>query len=74
VTASFGESGIEIAIEDDGRGFDVRKVFEHDRKDRHMGLGLLGMEERVALLDGKLSIRSEPGTGTRIDVFIPVPT
>jgi signal transduction histidine kinase len=73
VTASFGGTGIEIGIEDDGRGFDVRKVFEPDRKDRQ-GLGLLGMEERVALLDGKLSIRSEPGRGTRIDVFIPVPT
>ena len=74
VSASFGDSGIELAIEDDGRGFDVRKVFEPDRKDPHMGLGLLGMEERVGLLDGKLAIRSEPGRGTRIQVFIPVPT
>jgi signal transduction histidine kinase len=32
------------------------------------------MEERVRLLDGKLSIWSEPGKGTRIQVFIPVPT
>jgi signal transduction histidine kinase len=74
VSAAFGDSGVELAIEDDGRGFDVRKVFESDREDRHMGLGLLGMEERVALLDGKLEIRSEPGKGTRIQVFIPVPT
>jgi signal transduction histidine kinase len=72
VAAKFGGSGIELTIEDDGRGFDVGKVFESDRKDRHMGLGLMGMEERVGLLDGKLAIRSEPGKGTSITVFIPV--
>lgn len=74
VSAAFGDSGIELAIEDDGRGFDVRKVFEPERRDSHMGLGLMGMEERVGLLDGKLTIRSEAGKGTRIQVFIPVPT
>ena len=72
VAAKFGDSGIELTIEDDGRGFDVGKVFESDRKDRHMGLGLMGMEERVGLLDGKLAIRSEPAKGTSITVFIPV--
>jgi len=74
VAAAFGDSGIELTIEDDGRGFDVRKVVEPDRKDPHMGLGLMGMEERVGLLDGKLTIWSDPGKGTRIQVFIPVPT
>jgi signal transduction histidine kinase len=74
VVAAFGDAGIELSIEDDGRGFDVRKATDADREDAHLGLGLVGMEERVRLLDGKLTIWSEPGKGTRIQVFIPVPT
>ncbi|PWB63261.1 MAG: hypothetical protein C3F14_08500 [Deltaproteobacteria bacterium] len=74
VVAAFGDAGIELSIEDDGKGFDVRKATDTERENTHLGLGLVGMEERVRLLDGKLSIWSEPGKGTRIQVFIPVPT
>jgi signal transduction histidine kinase len=31
------------------------------------------MEERIGLLDGTLTIRSEPGKGTRIGVHVPIP-
>ncbi|MBI3988636.1 MAG: hypothetical protein HY347_03365, partial [candidate division NC10 bacterium] len=36
------------------------------------GLGLLGMKERAALLEGTLTIHSEPGKGTRVTVEVPV--
>jgi signal transduction histidine kinase len=54
-----------LSIQDDGRGFDVR---------RSRGLGLLGMEERVAHLGGTLQLISEPGSGTLISVVLPLVT
>jgi signal transduction histidine kinase len=74
VSLTFGESSIEMEIEDDGEGFDLEQVLESAKKGTYTGLGLLGMEERVALLDGKLTVWSEPGKGTRIQVVVPILT
>jgi signal transduction histidine kinase len=52
-------------IEDDGEGFDPAYVHED-------GLGLLGMRERVALLDGRLTVESTPGAGTTLAVEVPL--
>jgi signal transduction histidine kinase len=52
-------------IEDDGEGFDPASAIED-------GLGLLGMRERVALLDGRLTVESTPGSGTTLAVEVPV--
>jgi len=52
-----------LSIQDDGRGFDVG---------RSRGLGLLGMEERVAHLGGTLQLLSELGSGTLISVVLPL--
>ena len=52
-----------LSIQDDGHGFDVK---------RSRGLGLLGMEERVAHLGGTLQLVSEPGRGTLISVILPL--
>jgi signal transduction histidine kinase len=52
-----------LSILDDGCGFDVK---------RSRGLGLLGMEERVAHLGGTLQFLSEPGRGTLISVILPL--
>jgi signal transduction histidine kinase len=73
VSLVYGDGGIEMEIGDDGKGFDARQVFGSVKAEGRMGLGLLGMEERVALLDGRLTVRSEPGKGTRIQVHVPVP-
>ncbi len=60
------KSGSVIAvIEDDGRGFDAGAG-------RDEGLGLVGMEERVALLDGRLRIESSEGEGTTIVAEVPL--
>ncbi|HEU5477805.1 MAG TPA: GAF domain-containing protein [Gaiellaceae bacterium] len=58
-------SGLAAVIEDDGAGFDPRTV-------REDGVGLLGMRERLALLDGRLEIESRPGAGTTIVAEVPV--
>jgi signal transduction histidine kinase len=59
------ESGVAAVIEDDGTGFDQRSV-------REDGVGLLGMRERLALLDGRLEIESRPGAGTTVVAEVPL--
>jgi signal transduction histidine kinase len=57
-----GES-LLLIVEDDGGGFDPEKT---------RGLGLLGMEERVKQIGGRLEIQSQPGKGTVLRVTLPV--
>jgi two-component system sensor histidine kinase UhpB len=64
------DGAIHARICDDGRGFDAQAVLRTPWQDR--GLGLAGMTERASLLNGTVDIQSEPGSGTRIDVKIPV--
>jgi signal transduction histidine kinase len=56
---------VAVVIEDDGRGFDPNA-------EPGEGLGLLGMRERIALVDGRLSVESSPGGGTTIAVEVPL--
>ena len=58
---------MSAVIEDDGVGFDPRA-----RARRR--LGLVGMRERVALLDGRLAIESRPGAGTTLVAEVPLVT
>lgn len=57
-------------IEDDGQGFDTATVFENTRTGR--GLGILGMKERAAQVNGKLQVCSTPGHGTIVSCTIPL--
>ncbi len=52
-------------IDDDGEGFDPEAVQED-------GLGLLGIRERVELLEGRLKVESWPGSGTTLAVEVPL--
>jgi len=65
VALNLQKGTVVLAIADDGVGFDQEAV-----KGRG-GLGLIGMEERARLVDGKLSIVAQPGHGTRIAVEVP---
>ena len=53
-----------LVVEDDGKGFDPKRL--EDENSRRMGMGLLGMRERAELFGGTLSIDSAPGKGTVI--------
>jgi signal transduction histidine kinase len=57
------DGALELTVDDDGSGFDPALT---------RGLGLLGMEERVKQLGGRLEIRSQPGKGTRLSVALPL--
>ncbi len=57
------EGHLVLIIEDDGDGFD---------SDRPPGLGLTGMQERAAMINGTLEIDSHPGEGTSVIVRAPV--
>jgi signal transduction histidine kinase len=66
-----GAEFITLRLEDDGRGFDADEVFS---RQEHHGWGLLGIQERVALLGGRYELESAPGQGCRISVYIPLRT
>lgn len=54
-----------MSISDDGVGLET--------SERRVGMGLVGIEERVREIQGLVSIRSRPGAGMTLDVEIPVP-
>ncbi len=70
INLHFRRGAIAVHIKDDGRGFDVEEAISS--KERPRGLGLLGMKERVELVNGTLSIESRPGGGTEINIEIPL--
>jgi signal transduction histidine kinase len=58
------ETDIHVSVRDDGHGFDTSQHTD--------GFGLLGMHERVQLLDGAVHVNSLPGTGTTVEASFPV--
>jgi signal transduction histidine kinase len=65
---------LRLIIEDDGRGFDVSRTLGSSRGSKPIDgkLGLYGMRERAALLEGALTIESTPGVGTTVFVTVPL--
>jgi signal transduction histidine kinase len=66
VALSLKKGSVVLTIADDGVGFDLKAVQGRG------GLGLIGMQERARLVNGKLSIRAQPGYGTRIALEVPL--
>jgi PAS domain S-box-containing protein len=58
---------LKVAVEDDGRGFNVEDV----AVGTPVGLGLLNMGERASLIGGEMDIESSAGTGTTVYVRVP---
>lgn len=58
-----------LVVEDDGAGFELPRSGGSGAS--AAGLGLLGMEERASLVNGTLTVESEPGRGTAIFVQVP---
>lgn len=70
ITLSHIGSIIRLVIEDNGAGFDAEREVAVAAK-RGGGLGLVGMRERLSLLDGEIEIESTVGAGTTIFVRVP---
>ena len=64
VRATWEDGGLSVCIADNGSGFEVEKV-PLDK------MGIRTMRERAHLIDGDVSLASEPGNGTRVSIFIP---
>ena len=60
------EEGLRLAIEDDGRGFDIDAVAQHPRR----GIGLRNMRERLLAIGGSLDVTSLP-QGTLVVARVP---
>jgi two-component system NarL family sensor kinase len=56
---------VRLVIEDDGRGFDPSDIPAGH-------YGLIGINERVKLLGGLMTLQSSPGEGARFDIAIPL--
>jgi len=65
VTVEQEEDLLTASVQDNGKGFDAHHL-------RTQGLGLVGMEERVRALQGRLTISSQPGKGTRVALSLPL--
>ncbi len=60
------DGGLRLCVKDNGKGFKV----EEKRTGQH-GLGLIGMQERVRVVQGTCEVKSILGQGTQIGVWVP---
>ena len=65
------DSVLEIAVRDDGRGFDISEI--QSTYGTRGSLGLLNMRERAELVNGVLEITSQPQQGTQVKLTAPLP-
>ncbi|MEM2126061.1 MAG: GAF domain-containing protein [Candidatus Methanosuratincola sp.] len=64
------ETTLVLSIRDNGIGFDVETVVQNASGD--LGLGILGMKERVQLIGGEINIQSTQPHGTEVLVKFPI--
>lgn len=68
----FTPTQIQVLIRDNGKGFDPQTIFHSNAQRR--GLGLLGMQERMSTVGGRVEIDSTPGEGTLVRLTAPIHT
>ena len=66
VVAATGDGGLRVEVSDDGTGF---VVAESARVPGH--IGLVAMRERAQLAGGWCRVQSDPGTGTKVEFWVP---
>ena len=60
------ENNLTVKISDNGTGFDSQNIDSSG----HYGLGI--MQERINKINGRIDIRSSPGLGTEVTIFVPI--
>jgi signal transduction histidine kinase len=68
VSMDLGVEAVTIEVEDDGVGFEPALALAGQDA---QGLGIRGMRERVGILGGRFELRSQPGDGTQLRIWIP---
>jgi len=69
VNLRYDERRLRLRIRDDGKGIDPEFLTADGREAHH---GLHGMRERAELIGGKLTVWTAPGSGTEIELSVPV--
>src|SRR5580698_6344800 len=59
-----------LTLEDDGKGFPFAGRYNQDQMEE-AGKGPMIIKERVSLIAGKLTVESNPGQGTRLEIIVP---
>ncbi|MCB8943068.1 MAG: GAF domain-containing sensor histidine kinase [Ardenticatenaceae bacterium] len=70
IRLTFNEPCLNLVITDDGSGFEAEKYLH--QKATTPAWGLIGMQERVGLVGGNFQIQSQVGSGTTINVCLPL--
>jgi signal transduction histidine kinase len=70
VTLAYDAETVSLSVHDDGRGFDSESASSDPEAE--VGIGLLGMQERLDSLGGWLEIESRAGAGTRVVAHMPL--
>ena len=66
IELGFGDDEVSLAVEDDGVGM------REDDPNRRVGYGTGNLRRRVEELHGEYRVRSVPGSGTRVEVTVPI--
>lgn len=67
ISLSHSENIMSIIIDDDGKGFDIKKL------NKDSGMGLFFMKERICYINGRIFMNSIKDQGTRITINISIP-
>lgn len=70
VEITFQKRMVKIVVQDNGVGFNVDMLEQKISAGTHFGL--MGMRERVELLEGRFEIESRANAGTKITMLIPI--
>lgn len=65
VSLSGNSDAVSLRLEDDGKGFDLQNISRN-------GIGLNNMKKRAELIGGNFNLESTAGTGTKLDITIPL--
>lgn len=66
---------LTLTYSDDGQGFHLAALDDlppPGPHGQHVGMGLINLRSRVAVLGGQLHYQSEPGAGTRVEAILPI--